>query len=239
MKETPSSAPQLEKFVIGIGRCANGAFWPLDLAKSHGVIIGGRQSKVAAGSILKAVFEHDPARYSVIWIGGNAPGWLGMWKGARVVGEDRAMAELEAFSSEQRSRFAAMKEAGSNNLPHYNAVAGSKSLEKWPLVFLVLEDFLSLRSSAGPRFLDELCFIARYGRASGMLPIICSEDASPERLPSLLKAEVPDRICTGVACRRDSLALLQALGGDQVGDGELLYRRMASDTSVIRLKMAG
>lgn len=239
MSEVSVPDSQLEKFIIGIGRCANGRLWPLDLAKSHGIIIGGRESHVAAGQILKAVHEHAPGRYSVTWVGDHAPEWLASWSGSRTVSAEGVMALLESFSAEQIHRFDVMKEAGSNNLPHFNAIASSKDRQKWPVVFLVIEDFLAVREASGPLLLDKLCFIARYGRACGMLPVICTEDASPERLPSLLKAEIADRICTGVASRRDSLSLLQALGGESLQSGELLYRRMVADTDVIRLNTLG
>ena len=213
-----------------LGFCANGSPYPLDLAKSHGIIVAGgdkdlreRAARLLVGS------AHHAFGVESAWCGDQAP------EGDRLIPVAQVEEELQAFCDKQIERYDIMKKAGSNNLPHFNAFAEERKLEALPFEFLVIEELQACLNQFGQKLIDRLCFAARYGRACGMLPVVCTAEASPEKLPSLLKAEIADRICLGVDSRRDSLALLGVLGGEAVSAGELLFRHVAEKTDPVRL----
>lgn len=218
---------------VTLGFCANGSPYSLDLAKSHGIIVAGGsdQSRAGAAELLLRTAKHEFGVDS-LWCGEKAP------EGVQAVSLEWASERLKAFCDEQIERYDLMKKAGSNNLPHFNGFAASRKLEPLPFKFFVIEELQACLEKFGRKFVDQLCFAARYGRACGMLPIVCAADASPEKLPSLLKAEIADRICLGVEGRRDSLALLGVLGGEAVREHELLFRHVAEKTDAIRLRAA-
>lgn len=218
---------------VTLGFCANGSPYSLDLAKSHGIIVAGGSEQARAESVelLLRSAKHEFG-VSFAWCGEKAP------EGVQTVPIEQAADSLKAFCDEQIERYDLMKKAGSNNLPHFNGFAQSRELEPLSFKFFVIEELQACLEKSGRKFIDQLCFAARYGRACGMLPIVCAADASPEKLPALLKAEIADRICLGVESRRDSLSLLGVLGGEAVREHELLFRHVAEKTDAVRLSAA-
>lgn len=215
-----------------VGWCANGAPYPLDLGKSHGVIVGGGTGaarKQTVQAMLAAFLLEEGT--GAVWCGADRP----EAEGVEFAAEEKALERLKDFCGEQIRRYEQMKAAGSNNLPHYNAFAAERKLAPMPFQLFILEDYQDCLARFGRPFTDQLCFAARYGRACGMLPVVCTSSAEPEKLPSLLKAEISDRICLGVPSRRESLSLLGALGGESLKKGDLLYRHVADKSEAVRL----
>lgn len=216
------------------GLCANGSPYPVDLAKSHGLIVAGGSGEARLKTVraMVAAARHEGGVEAVLCGAGDPA------EGQEAVALEAAEDRLQAFCDEQIRRYDAMKQAGSNNLPHYNACAASRGLEPFPFKFFVIGELQDCVGRFGRKFIDRLCFAARYGRACGMLPVVCAESAEPEKLPALLKAEIADRVCLGVKTRRDSLSLLGALGGESLGEGDVLYRHVAEKTEPVRLRAA-
>ena len=122
-----------------------------------------------------------------VWAGQTLPAWAEGRKDVTAVSEPAEIfSRLETFVEEQNRRFDVMHEAGSNNLPHYNAASAAAGRDLLPFRMFFIEDLPGTVSRLGHTFLDKLCYAARYGRACGMLPYVCTQNPAPEGLPALL-----------------------------------------------------
>lgn len=227
-------------FRLVLGRTDSGAVWPLALHESHGIIASGSDAealRALASAQLESLFHQECiGNAELIWPGQTLPAWAEGRKDVTVVSEpDEIFSQLETFVEEQNRRFDLMHEAGSNNLPHYNAASASAGRDLLPFRMFFIEDLPGTVSRLGHTFLDKLCYAARYGRACGMLPYVCTQNPAPEGLPALLKAEVGDRVCLRVPSLRDSVMALMAVGAETLSDGELLYRNVEEKEEAVRL----
>lgn len=227
-------------FRLVLGRTDSGAIWPLALHESHGIIASGSDAealRALASAQLESLFHQEcVGNAELIWAGQTLPAWAEGRKDVTAVSEPAEIfSRLETFVEEQNRRFDVMHEAGSNNLPHYNAASAAAGRDLLPFRMFFIEDLPGTVSRLGHTFLDKLCYAARYGRACGMLPYVCTQNPAPEGLPALLKAKVGDRVCLRVPSRRDSVMALMAVGAETLSDGELLYRNVEEKEEAVRL----
>jgi len=218
---------------IPVGWKTDGSAHSIDLGSSHGLIVCGgcaeKRKRFLRDICLAAAKEPG---LKILWCAKDsaaAPAF------SSFVPEDEIQSLLKRFRSEQMMRYEMMKKAGSNNLPHYNAFAGARNLEILPFKLLVIENYENCGEKFGRPLTDQICTIARYGRACGMVPVVSTGDASPEKLSSLLKAEIADRVCLGASSRRESLSLLGVAGGELTGEKEALFRHAAGSEKAVPL----
>ena len=162
-------------FRLVLGRTDSGAIWPLALHESHGIIASGSDAealRALASAQLESLFHQEcVGNAELIWAGQTLPAWAEGRKDVTAVSEPAEIfSRLETFVEEQNRRFDVMHEAGSNNLPHYNAASAAAGRDLLPFRMFFIEHLPGTVSRLGHTFLDKLCYAARYGRACGILP---------------------------------------------------------------------
>ena len=98
------------------------------------------------------------------------------------------------------------------------------SLEKMPLIVVVIDEMADLMMVAGKEVESLVQRLAQMARASGIHLIAATQRPSVDVITGTIKANFPSRISFRVASRFDSRTILNEMGAEQLlGSGDMLF----------------
>lgn len=132
-----------------------------------------------------------------------------------------AAAALDFAVNEMERRYSLLMNAGVRNINDYNRKTGGDAL---PYIVIIIDELADLMLCERDSVEMAIVRLAQKARAAGIHLIIGTQRPVPSVITSLIKVNIPSRLCCKVACRADSRTVLD-LGGaeDLLGKGDALY----------------
>jgi S-DNA-T family DNA segregation ATPase FtsK/SpoIIIE len=134
---------------------------------------------------------------------------------------DEAMPLVQACFAETERRYKILQEKG---LEHVGQLKGPDALSR---IVLVLDEFADLMADPETRreLEGSLKRIGALARAAGIHLVLATQRPDKDVVTSLLKANLPTRICLKVDGERNSKIILDEEGGENLlGNGDLFWK---------------
>lgn len=139
---------------------------------------------------------------------------------------EQAEVALSKMVDEMERRFSLFMKTGVVNIADYNEYCkGRSSMEKLPLIVVVIDEFADLMSTSEGTALESVKRLAAKARAAGIHLIVATQRPSVSVINGDIKNNIPARIALMVSSYQDSRVILGENGAEQlVGKGDLLAK---------------
>jgi len=137
----------------------------------------------------------------------------------------KAAATLRQVVREMEHRYGLFTQAGTRDLPRYNAWAAAHGRPELPYVVVVIDELADLMLVARSEVEDSIQRLTQMARAAGIHLIVATQRPSVDVITGVIKANIPSRIALTVSSQVDSRTILDAAGAERlVGRGDMLFR---------------
>lgn len=107
---------------------------------------------------------------------------------------------------------------------------------KRPRTLVVVEELAALMEAGGKKTERAICQIARRGYPAGIHLILATRHPSPETITGLIKVDITSRVAFAVDSIGKSRIILDIMGAEQLGEGELLAWPLGTDRPILLRK---
>lgn len=126
---------------------------------------------------------------------------------------DLALLAMDGICEEMQSRYSLLSKNGCKSIDSFNVKFPN---DKLPKIVIFIDEFAGLVRKGSTKLQSSIQQIAQLGRACGIHMVIATQRPSREVICSVIKANLPSKICFTVSSKINSRVVLDCSGGESL-----------------------